>query len=138
MPHKWFYSLLVTLVLLAPPAHAQRVNILITIASTGVAQRIAPSRTPEDRLLIQSRHGNVGLITVLMGVPVTTACSLTATNPSQITAELGPGDSLHPGGSLSDPQGANGIAPPEFEDLGMACVVGTAADEVIVSFWARN
>jgi hypothetical protein len=137
MPNKWFYSLLLTLVLLAPPAHAARVNLLITFVTTNLPIRIMPQSTPEDRLLIQSRHGNVGLVTVLLGVPVATACSLTAT-PSQISAELGPGSTLQPGGSFSDPQGANGDAPPDFEDMGMACVVGTAGDQVIVTFWGQT
>jgi len=138
MKNKSLFSLLLTLVLLAPPAHAQRVNVMITFAVTGTPQRLVTQSTPENRLLLQSRHSNVGLITIMLGIPTKVACSTSATTPSQITAELGPGDALHPGNSLSDPQGANGSSPPDFEDLALACAAGTAGDQLIVSFWQRN
>lgn len=138
MPNKWFFSLLLTLLMLAPPAHAQRVNVMITFAVTGTPQRIMPQSTPENRMIMQSRHANVGLITIMLGVPTAVACSTTASAPSQVTAELGPGSSLQPGGSLSDPQGADGSNPSNFEDLGLACAAGTAGDQLIVSFWQRS
>jgi hypothetical protein len=136
MRNKSLLSLLVCLVMLAPPAHAERVNFLLTM--TGSPIRIANTSVKVDRLMIQNRHTSVGLVTVFLGVPTKTTCSLAATTPSQISAELGPGDSLHPGASLSDPQGANGNPPAEFEDLGLACLLGSSGDQVIVTAWRRN
>jgi hypothetical protein len=136
MKHKSILSLLVLVVLLAPPAHAERINLMLTM--TGSPIRIAAQSTKVNRLFVQARHGNVGLVTVMLGVSTRVACNVSATNPSQISAELGPGDSLHPGQSLSDPQGATGDSPADFEDLALACVQGTSGDQVIVSAWHRN
>ena len=127
--------LLLLLLLLAPPAHAQRVNLQITIGASPV--RIASIPTRVNRLFIQSRHSNAGLVYILLDVPVGTTCN--ASDSKQLTAELGPGDSTHPGASFSDPQGANGDSPPDYEDMGNACIAGTnAGDLVIVSYYQRT
>jgi len=135
-------SLLAILFLTAPLADARRVNVVasgggfLTITA-GTPIRLAIKSTLVDRLFVQNRHNSTGLVYVMLGVPAATACS--ATDPSQLTAELGPGTSTSPGNSLSDPQGANGNTPSDREDLAMACIDGThSGDTVIVSYWSTN
>lgn len=129
-------SVLLALAIVATPLSAERWNYQITVTA-GTPQRISPVLFPIDRLMIQSRSGNTGKVYIMLGVPVAKTCS--ATDTTQLSAELGPGDTLHPGGSLSDPQGANGNAPAEFEDLSLACIDGTVSgDKVIVTGWHRN
>lgn len=133
---KKILAILAVVALFVPQAGAERVNLQITITA-GTPIRIAAQKTVVNRLMLQSRHGNTGLIYVLLGVKPTTTCNASST--SQLSAELGPGDSTHPGSSLSDPQGANGTTPPDGEDLAMACVDGTnSSDVVIVTYWKRN
>lgn len=128
--------LLLIVALLVAPMGAERVNKQITITA-GTPIRIATLATRENRLFIQSRHSNTGLIYIMLGVNPATTCN--ASSASQLSAELGPGDALHPGASFSDPQGANGNSPADYEDLSWACVDGTVnGDVVIISYWHRN
>jgi hypothetical protein len=139
MRNKAPLSLIVTLVLLAPPAHAQRMNLQITITA-GSPIRLAATSTPVDRLMIQARHnpaGGDGIIYIMDGVAPSKTCN--AADPTQLTAELGPGSATSPGQSYSDPQGANGISPPDFTDLANMCLDGThSGDTAIVTYYARN
>lgn len=117
---------------------AERWNFQVTVTA-GTAQRIATGPIPFflDRLMIQSRSKNTGTALIMLGVPLATPCSATST--SQLSAELGPGDTLHPGGTLSDPQGANGNPPSEVEDMRLACLDGTVSgDKLLVTGWHRN
>jgi hypothetical protein len=115
---------------------AERVNMQVTVA-VGTPVRLATQTTFANRLLIQAKHGNTGIIQVMLGVPVGTTCD--PTNPAHLTAELGPGDATHPGSTLSDPQGANGNSPPDAENLALACVSGTVnSDVAIISYYRRN
>jgi hypothetical protein len=135
MRHK-LISLLVAASFFAPSAHAQRLNQQIVITS-GTAIRVSTVSLPVDRLFVQSRHNNMGLVYLMDGVATGTACS--ASSASQLTAELGPGDATHPGQSYSDPQGANGFSPPDFTNLQNFCVDGSnSGDVVIVSYYKRN
>jgi hypothetical protein len=139
MRNKSLFSLLVTLVMLAPPAHAERLNQQITIVA-GTPIRLAARSTPVDRLMIQARHnpsGGNGIIYILDGVSPTKACN--AADATQLTAELAPGTATSPGGSYSDPQGANGDSPPDFTDLAHMCIDGThSGDIAIVTYYRRN
>lgn len=124
------------LIIMAPIADAERINTQVTI-NAGTPVRLAGISTPVNRLFIQSLHSNTGLVYVLLGVPTATTCD--ATNTAQLTAELGPGDATHPGQSFSDPQGANGNSPSDYENLQTSCIDGShTGDKVIVSFWRRN
>ena len=126
------------LVCLASGALAQenRVNLQITITS-GTPIRVYASTLKLNRLFIQSRHNNAGLIYVLLGVPPTLACN--SSSASQLTAELGPGSSTQPGQSFSDPQGAPGNQISNAEDMSWACIDGTSSgDKVIISGWRSN
>lgn len=116
---------------------AERVNQQITITA-GTAIRITTvQRTFANRLMIQSRHSNTGIIYVMLGVNPNTVCS--ASNSAHLSAELGPGDATHPGASLSDPQGAQGNSPPEAEDLSWACIDGTVSSDVaLITYYRRN
>ena len=115
---------------------SERINMQVTITA-GTPVRLAGISTPVNRLFIQSLHSNTGIVDVLLGVPVATPCD--ATNAAQLTAELGPGDATHPGQSFSDPQGANGNSPSDYENLITSCIDGShTGDKVIVSFWRRN
>lgn len=126
---------LALLLTLSPDAMADRVNLQITITA-GTPVRIATNRLFVDRLSIQSKHGNTGLVYVMLGVPAATTCD--ATNAAHLSGELGPGDATHPGGQFVDPQGANGMTPSDIEDLSLACIDGShTADVVIVTFWRR-
>lgn len=133
---KRILSALASIALLVAPMGAERVNSQVTITA-GTPIRIATQKTMENRILIQSRHSNSGIIYVLMGVNPNKACN--ASDTSQLTAELGPGDSLHPGASLSDPQGASGNTISDAEDVSWMCLDGTnSSDVAIVSYWRRN
>ena len=128
---------LVGVLLVAPFLDAERVNQQITVTAGTPIRVTTIAGTYVNRLFIQSRHANTGVVYVLMGVKSATACD--ATNTSQLTAELGPGDATHPGGTLSDPQGANGNTPADSEDASMICIDGTnSGDVVIVSFWHQT
>lgn len=133
---KYFSVALSLFLLLARPAAAERINLQFSVVA-GTPIRIATQSTSVNRLFIQSRHGSTGIVYLLGGVPTGTTCN--ANNSSQLTAELGPGDSLHPGASLSDPQGADGNTPSDREDLATWCIDGShTGDLVIVSFWRKN
>lgn len=128
-------AILLCLLLLALPMSAERWNKSIVI-TPGTPIRIMAQTFRVNRLLIQSKHASTGTVFIMLGVPASKTCN--ASDTSQLSAELGPGDTTHPGGSLSDPQGANGDSPSDAEDLSMACLDGTAADTVIVTGWHRN
>lgn len=135
--YKWFWSLLLCLVFFAPPAHAERLNLQITITA-GTPIRVEARSTKVDRLFVQLRHSaSAGTVYLMDGVPTTTVCN--ASDTTQLTAELGPGDATHPGSSYSDPQGANGNTVSDVTDLANFCVDGThSGDVVIFSFYRRN
>lgn len=127
---------LVSLLAILPVLDAERVNQQITIV-IGTPTRVTGSSYLVNRLFVQSRTTNTGLVYILMGVPASKACDIS--DSTQLTAELGPGSSTSPGQSFSDPQGANGDSPPDAEDLSKMCVAGTVnGDKVIVSYWHRN
>lgn len=133
---KKILAILAVVTSLVAPMGAERINAQYTITA-GTPIRVATQKTLANRLFIQSRHNNTGLVYVLMGVKPTTTCD--ATNTAHLSAELGPGDATHPGSSLSDPQGANGGTPPDAEDVSWLCLDGShTGDVVIVSFWRRN
>ena len=116
--------------------NAERQNMQVTV-SAGTPVRLANVKTLVARLMIQSRHANTGLLYLMAGVPTTTTCN--ASSAAQLTAELGPGDSTHPGSSYSDPQGANGNTPADAEDLSQFCIDGTVTSDVaIVTYWRIN
>lgn len=132
---KSFFCAMLCLFVALSPIGAERINKQVTVTA-GTPVRVALGTTKMNRLFLQSRHSNTGLIYVLMGVNPTKTCD--ATDATQLTAELGPGDSTHPGSSLSDPQGANGNSPSDYEDASWLCVDGThTSDVVIISFWHR-
>lgn len=128
-------ALLAILVVL-PILDAERINTQIVIVA-GTPVRVSATKYLVNRLMIQSRAANTGLIYVMMGVKSTVTCD--ATNTTQLSAELGPGTpALHPGQTLSDPQGANGNSPADAEDLNQLCLDGTASgDKVLLTFWHR-
>lgn len=129
-------AVLVLLLAFVSLTEAERANFQITITA-GSPVRMKASKYLVNRLFVQSRHANTGLIYIMLGVNPTTTCS--AANAAHLTAELGPGDATHPGQSFSDPQGANGMTPADSEDLAWACVDGTVTNDVlIVSGWHRN
>ena len=129
-------TVFVALMLAVLPISAERINAQYTITA-GTPIRLYGISMKVDRLFLQSRHSNTGLIYLMAGVATSKTCN--ASDTSQLTAELGPGDATHPGNAFSDPQGANGTAPPDFEDLQNFCVDGThSGDVVIVSFWHRT
>lgn len=126
---------LVSLLAILPVLDAERINQQITITA-GTPIRVSGSKYLVNRLFVQSRATNTGLIYIMMGVPTANACS--ASNTTQLTAELGPGSTTSPGQSFSDPQGANGNSPADAEDLGQMCIDGTVnGDRVLVSYWHR-
>lgn len=128
-------AIFLCLLLLALPVSAERINLQIVVGASPV--RIAGIKTLVNRLMIQAKHGNAGIIQVLLGVNPSKTCN--ASDTSQLSAELGPGDTTHPGQSLSDPQGANGDSPSDAEDLSWACIAGTnVSDVAIITFWHRN
>lgn len=119
----------------ASVTEAERLNFQITVGASPV--RISAVKLLANRFQIQSRHGNSGLVYILLGVNPTTTCD--ASNTAHLSAELGPGDATHPGQSLSDPQGAQGNSPPDVEDLSWACIAGTVpGDLVLVTVFRRN
>jgi hypothetical protein len=129
-------AVLVLLLALASLTEAERRNMQVVIVA-GTPVRLATTKTLVNRLFIQSRHSNTGLLYLMAGVPTSQTCS--AANAAHLTAELGPGDATHPGSSYNDPQGANGNSPPDVEDLQNFCIDGTVnADVAIVSYWRRN
>lgn len=131
--HIWIVALLVLCVVMLP---AERLNMQIVVTA-GTPIRIASQKMLASRFTIQSRHSNTGLIYVLLGVKPTTACD--ATNTTQLSLELGPGDATHPGQSMSDPQGANGMTPADAEDLSWACIDGTVnGDKALITLWRKN
>jgi hypothetical protein len=129
-------SLALAVLIAAIPLSAERWNHTITVTA-GAPIRISAGTFPVNRLGIQARHGNTGLIYIMLGVSPSITCNAAA--DGQLTAELGPGDSLHPGNYFSDPQGANGMSPSDFEDLSWACIDGTVSgDKATVTGWHRN
>lgn len=127
------------------PIEAQRVNLtapgggFITI-TPGTPIRLWPGQGPYlmNRWMIQVRPnaGTSGVVYLMLGVPVGKACS--ATNAAHLSATLSASTSASPGGSLSDPQGANGNTPADAEDMAQACVDGTQADTITVTGWHQT
>lgn len=114
---------------------AERVNMQVTITA-GTPVRLTTTKTLVNRLFIQLKTGSSGRAFLLLGVPATTTCD--ATNAAQLTAELAPATATAPGGSFSDPQGANGMSPSDSEDLAQICIDGShTGDVVVISFWRR-
>jgi hypothetical protein len=108
-----------------------RFNMGFTITTSGTPVRIAAQSLKVDRLMIQSKPSNTGTVIVMLGVPTGTACN--SSSGSQISGYLTPGL------AFSDPQGANGNAPAEYEDLQFACLDSTANNDIIVvTGWRRN
>lgn len=129
-------AIFLCLLLLALPMSAERWNMQIVVTA-GTPIRIMTQTFRVNRLLIEARHGNTGLIYIMLGVPGSKTCN--ASDTTQLSAEIGPGDASHPGGSMSDPQGANGDSPSDAEDLSMACIDGTVnGDKAIITGWHRN
>lgn len=119
-----------------------RINRQITIVA-GTPERLVSKDTPvpvyANRLFIQSRAANTGLVYVLGGVPLETV--LSAADAAQLTAELGASPSAtQPGGSFGDPPGNSGgvnMTPPD--DLREWAIDGThSGDLVIISYDLRN
>lgn len=131
-----FIAALLGLFMLLAPVHADRQNVQVAVTA-GTPVRVSSVKLLVNRLFIQSRTGNTGRIYILMGVGPNTTCD--ATNTAQLTAELAPGSATAPGGSFSDPQGANGNTPSDAEDLNKICIDGShTADVAIVSYWRKN
>lgn len=131
-------SVAILALVLVQQVDAIRSNQQITIAA-GTPVRIASQPgTFVTHLFVQSKHSNSGLVYLLLGVPATTTCD--ATNAAHLTAELGPGDSTHPGATpWIDPPATSGSRPQDSEDMSLGCLDGThSGDVVIVSFWRIN
>lgn len=108
-----------------------RFNMGITVTTSGTPVRISAVSLKVDRLMIEADPANTGTVIVMLGIPTATTCS--SSNPKHVSGKL------QPGLSMSDPQGATGNAPSEYEDLQYACVDSTVnGDKVIITGWRRN
>lgn len=116
---------------------AERLNYTYTLTA-GTAVRLASQKMLASRMLIQNIPMTGGGVTIIMlGVPTGTACD--STQAAQVTAYLAPATSTAPGGSFSDPQGANGNTIADSENMQNACIDTTVTGtKVTVSFWRQN
>lgn len=134
---KWTLKIIVLLGLLVILLPAERLNYQYTLTA-GSPVRIASQKMLASRLLIQNIPMASGGATIIMlGVPLATVCD--STQAAQVTAYLAPATTTSPGGSFSDPQGANGNTATDSEDMQKACLDTTVTGtKVVVSFWRQN
>jgi len=124
-------SVVLLLALCAAPTWTDpQISRVVTFTS-GTAQRVAPTRTMANSLLVEMLPGSTGIGYVLYADPALTCVHTTA---GQIVAELAPGTATAPGGNFTFPSNNDATTQSGGSDMNWWCVEGTTSDTAIVSY----